>query len=277
MRITCWGARGSIAVSGKDYLVYGGDTTCLEIQAKNGDTLVVDSGSGIRRLGDRLLEQGRTELNLIFTHAHWDHIQGFPFFKPLYSERAKIRLFGCPFAQDSVRTILAKVLKAPYFPVNLDDVKASIAYNDSCVAEFDVGPVHVAPVLLSHPNQGLGYKFTEDGKSFVFLTDNELGYRHLGGLTMEEYVKFCSGAELLFHDAQYTPEEYRHKKGWGHSVYIDALDLATRAGVRRFGLFHHDQDRADAKLQAVLTHCHTATSGSGPECFAVAQDSTFDL
>jgi phosphoribosyl 1,2-cyclic phosphodiesterase len=279
VKITCWGARGSIAVSGKEYLTYGGDTTCLQVVARSGEILVLDSGSGVRRLGDQLLAQGRLDVNMVFTHAHWDHISGFPFFKPLYTKGARLSLHGCPFAQESIRGILAKAMKPPFFPVQLDDAEAAVAFNDSCIAEFDIGSIHLKPVLLSHPNQGLGYKLTEDGKSFVFLTDNELGHQHPGGLTLKDYVEFCGDAELLLHDAQYTEREYPRTKTWGHSLYRDALELARRAGVRRLGLFHHDQDRTDAQIEAIVADCREVVrAGSGrPDCFAVAQDAVFEV
>ena len=255
MLIRCWGARGSIAVSGPEYLKYGGDTTCLEIRTKNDEVIIVDAGTGIRRLGNELLNEGRHEYNIIFTHAHWDHILGFPFFKPIYVKGARINFFGCPFAQQSVKDLVAKSMKPPYFPVNFEDIKAKIVFRGACKESFTIDTVRVTPILLSHPNQGLGYKFEGDGKSFVFLTDNELTLKHPGGLDYRDYVDFCSHANLLMHDSEFTEKDYVLKKGWGHSTYSDALRLALDAGVKQFGLFHHNQDRTDTELDEIVEDC----------------------
>jgi len=272
MVIRCWGARGSIPVSGAEYLKYGGDTTCLEIITTDGDTIVVDAGSGIRKLGTKLLKSDQKNINIVFTHAHWDHLLGFPFFKPVYVRGTTLRLFGCPFAQASIKNLLSSTMSPPYFPVKLEDLKADIIYYGACSGPFDIGSVHVTPILLSHPNQGIGYKFVEDGKSFVFLTDNELTFRHPGGLRFEEYVDFCSKAEVLIHDAEYTREEYRTTKGWGHSVYDDALKLARDARVGLFGLFHHNQERTDDALDEIVGECKIILDGNNDplECLAVS-------
>ena len=181
MLIRCWGSRGSIPVSGESYLKYGGDTTCLEIQAQSGDIIVVDAGTGIRRYGNLAAGNGPSKYNFIFTHAHWDHIMGFPFFKPLYFDRNHIHLHSCPFDRHFVEKILSKVMADPYFPVAYADIRAGITYEPVCRREFQIGSVSIRPIAISHPNSGSGYKFVENGKSFVFLTDNELGFTHPGG------------------------------------------------------------------------------------------------
>ncbi|MGD9175796.1 MAG: MBL fold metallo-hydrolase, partial [Desulfobacterales bacterium] len=173
MQITCWGSRGSIPVSGKSYLKYGGDTTSLEIRTKSGDIIAVDAGTGIRRFGNKLVEENALNINFLFTHAHWDHLMGFPFFKPLYAKNAHLLMHGCPFHSQFVETILSTVMAPPNFPVKYDDVKAQMTYEKSCPQEFTIGSVSVIPIPISHPNGGSGYKFIEDGKTFVFLTDNE--------------------------------------------------------------------------------------------------------
>jgi len=175
MIIRCWGARGSIPVSGKDYLHYGGNTTCLEIRNHRDDILLVDAGSGIREAGNSFLADGRRDFTLLLTHAHWDHIMGFPFFKPLYRHDATINIWGCPFAQDSIREMLARVMFAPYFPIKYDDIHANVTYAEICIETYQLGDLTITPIALSHPNQGTGYKFSEAGRNFVFLTDNELG------------------------------------------------------------------------------------------------------
>ncbi|MDA8422565.1 MAG: MBL fold metallo-hydrolase [Nitrospiraceae bacterium] len=279
MKITCWGARGSIPVSGKEYEKYGGDTTCVEVRSKNNDIIIIDAGTGIRKLGNRLLASGEREFSILFTHAHWDHLMGFPFFKPIYMKGTKIDLFGCPYAQRSIGDVLSKSMIVPYFPVDFGQLQAEIVSHTVCEEAFEIGPVRITPISLNHPNQGIGYKFTEDGKSFVFLTDNELSSRHPGGGEYGDYLRFAAGADVLIHDAEYTAEQYKLTKGWGHSLYTDALRLAQEAAVKQFGLFHHNQDRSDSELDHMVADCRSiaGTGKNGIHCFALSAGMEIDL
>ncbi len=271
MLITGWGARGSIPVSGKEYVKYGGDTTCIEIRSRDNDVIIIDAGSGIRKLGNKLIATEPRTYNMLLTHAHWDHLLGFPFFKPIYAKGTKITIHGCPFAQQSIKYILSKSMTAPYFPVEFHQLQAEFVFREPCTDVFEIGPIRITPINLSHPNQGLGFRFDEDGKSFVFLTDNELTFIHPGGREYREYVEFTAGADLLVHDAEYTEAQYKITKGWGHSVYTDALRLAMDAGVNQFGLFHHNQDRTDKDLDLIVDDCRRIASEgqSKLKCFAV--------
>jgi phosphoribosyl 1,2-cyclic phosphodiesterase len=273
MMVRCWGARGSISVSGKEYRKYGGDTTCIEIRTQQDEIIIIDAGTGIRRLGNRLLEERRFEVTLIFTHAHWDHLIGFPFFKPIYHSGTRLTLCGCPFVQTSVREMISRIMTPPNFPVTLADIRADLTYRKSCDTPFEIGAMRVTPISLSHPDGGGGYCFEEDGKRFVFLTDNELTYRHPGGLAYEDYCRFSQGADLLIHDAEYTEADYQEKKAWGHTVYRDALRLALDAGVAKLGLFHHNQERTDAELDAMVEDCRKTIVPGGHrlDCFALHQ------
>jgi phosphoribosyl 1,2-cyclic phosphodiesterase len=255
MKIKCWGARGSIAVSGNEYLKYGGDTTCIEIRSKNDELIIIDAGTGIRKLGNELVNEPRRVFNIIFTHAHWDHLLGFPFFKPIYIGGVTIRLFGCPFAQQSIKSLLSKSMSPPYFPVKWEDLGAHITYEGLCDRSFSIDSIEITPILLNHPNQGIGYKFTEDGKSFVFLTDNELMYRHPGGLQFPDYVEFTYRVDLLLHDAEYRPEEYSATRSWGHSSFADAMRLSMEARVKQLGLFHHNPERSDQLIDEMVQDC----------------------
>ena len=279
MKIKIWGSRGSIPVSGREYLKYGGDTTCLEILTKSGATIVVDAGTGIRKLGNKLAQEKCFDINFIFTHAHWDHLMGFPFFKPLYFEETTIRMHRCPYHNKFVETILSKIMAPPNFPVKYSDITAQISYLQACPTTFDIGSVTVAPIALSHPNGGSGYKFIEDGKSFVFLTDNELGYIHPGGLRFNDYLEFIGGADLLMHDAEYTPEEYSSYIEWGHSVYTAALDLAMKGAVKKLGLFHINQERTDEQMDEIVRICRDRIKADGCslECVGVGAGMEFDL
>ena len=279
MKIRCWGARGSIPVSGADYVIYGGDTTCMEIRTREDDVIVVDAGSGIRRLGSLLVQENRDQISMVFTHAHWDHILGFPFFKPAYRKGTAIQMFGCPQAQESIQDMISRTMEAPYFPVNFQDLQADFSYHEACETSFSIKTVTLTPIPLSHPNQGFGYRFTENGKSFVFLTDNELGYQHPGELTFEDYVQFSRGADFLIHDAEFTPEEYRHTRTWGHSVYTEALRLALEAKVATFGIFHHNQERSDSSLGELVEDCRriVAERGEQMDVLALTQDTEIHL
>jgi phosphoribosyl 1,2-cyclic phosphodiesterase len=279
MIIRCFGARGSIPVSGPEYVRYGGDTTCFEIRTHDDDIIVIDAGSGLRRLGNRLLAEHRFAYTLFLTHSHWDHILGFPFFKPIYDQRTRISMRGCTEAQGDIKKLLARAMSTPFFPVPFSELEAEFIYEDDCVLSYQVGPMEIWPIQLNHPNGGQGYKFVENDKSFVFLTDNELGQHHRGGQSLEEYREFARNADLLIHDAEFTPEEYQLTRGWGHSTYLQALDLAIRARVARFGLFHHNQDRDDAAVDRMLQHCREiiAEQKVTLEVFALTQDTEITL
>jgi phosphoribosyl 1,2-cyclic phosphodiesterase len=279
MKIRCWGARGSIPVSGEDYVTYGGDTTCIEIRTREDEVIIVDAGSGIRRLGNLLIREKKDRISMVFTHAHWDHILGFPFFKPIYRRGTAIQMYGCSLAQESIQGMISRTMEAPYFPVNFQDLQADISYHEACESSFSIQSLTVTPIPISHPNQGYGYKFTENGRNFVFLTDNELGYQHPGGLHFRDYLEFSRGADFLVHDAEYTEEEYQETRTWGHSLFTEALRLALEAKVRTFGVFHHNQERTDSALEGMVQQCRRiiGEQGAEMECFALSQETEFQL
>jgi len=271
MKIKFWGARGSIPVSGTEYQKYGGSTTCVEVTSSGGESLIVDSGSGIRKLGIEVVKSGRKKINLIFTHSHWDHILGFPFFKPIYIKGVELNLFGCPFAQASVKNMVSGVMAPPRFPVRFEDISADMKFFGACEKEFYIGDLKIAPIVLSHPNMGIGYRFSDEKSSFVFLTDNELEFRHHGGFSFDDYAKFSAGADLLVHDSEYIDEEYGRVRGWGHSTYQQSFRLAAAAGVKSLGLFHHNQERADEGVDKMAAGCRALAGQAGAklDCFAV--------
>lgn len=280
MLIRCWGARGSVPVSGPQYVRYGGDTTCLEIVSGAGDRIIIDAGTGIRNLGNRLISEKVRDIHLIFTHAHWDHIIGFPFFKPFFNRETRLHMYRCP-RHNFVERMLSYMMQPPFFPVKYASGAADIRYMTAadCDRGFSIGPVHFSPIPMSHPNTGRGFRFSENGRSAVFLTDNELRYPHSGGILFEEYVRHCGGADLLIHDAEYTPEEYHRVTAWGHSTIVDAVDLALGAGVPRLGLFHLNQDRTDDEVDAMVKRCRALVRDRGAELdvFAMGTGTEIEL
>ncbi len=280
MRLTTWGARGSIPVSGRQYLKYGGDTTCVELDTDGGETLILDAGNGIRALGDkhlRLPGKGKT-VHLLLTHAHWDHLLGFPFYKPLYDKGTTIRIHGCTNAQRCVRSFLQDTMRAPYFPVDLNEVGATLIFDDDCLTSFEIGDLHCQTFPLSHPNQGFGFRLTEAGRSMAFFPDNELTFAHEGGKTFDEYAEFVAGVDLLIHDAEYLPHEYQtFSRGWGHSVYLDTVRLAVRAGVGRLLLWHLNQERTDEQVDEMVRSARKAIDAAGAQvvCDAASAGMSF--
>ncbi|MCK5235786.1 MAG: MBL fold metallo-hydrolase [Deltaproteobacteria bacterium] len=278
MIIRSWGSRGSIPVSGKEHIKYGGDTTCIEVTSSEGDTLIIDAGTGIRKLGNKLVQNDK-KINIIFTHPHWDHLSGFPFFKPLYQEGRSIEVRGPRTTQESVKQIISHTMAPPFFPIDLDDIHADISFHSTGPENFQMGSLYIKTIPINHTSKGVGYRIEEGGKSFVFLTDNELGHSHPYGLASGDYKKFAEGADVLFHDAEYTPDDYKDVKGWGHSVYLDALELAHSSGVMEFGLFHHNQDRDDIGIDALVSDCERITKEKSlsMKCYGVSCETEIKL
>jgi ribonuclease BN (tRNA processing enzyme) len=242
--------------------------------------VVIDAGSGARNLGKALLsDKSVNKIYWLFTHSHWDHVVGFPFFGPSYSPKYHIVLCGGPNSHLTLKKYLTHQMEPPYFPVDFSVLKAEFEFAHEFSGSGFIDSFKVISIPLSHPNGGYGYKLIEGNKSFVFLTDNELSFRHGEGLDQNGYKDFCENADLLFHDAQYTREDYRFTKGWGHSTYDDALELAIGAKVKKFGLFHHDPDRTDDDLDVQLKKCQTTIQQSNIplDCFGVAEGMEIEI
>ena len=281
MIITIWGSRGSLPTPEPYAARYGGNSTCIEVRFSDGNRLIIDAGSGIRKLGNALLkDKGQPkEIYLYLTHAHWDHLMGFPFFTPAYINGMKIHVRGGVLAKRFLEKFLSKQMEAPFFPVDFKAMRAKFDFTRGKPAGFEAGGARITPIPLSHPNGGWGCKIEENGKSFVFLTDNELGYRHENGLTDSEYVNACAYADLLIHDAQYTEEEYKTKKTWGHSTYTQALMLAMSAKVKQVGFFHHDPERRDDEIDALVAKARGKIEAENRKlrCFAVEEGQIIKL
>lgn len=280
MKIRFWGCRGSIPAPGPNTLRYGGNTTCVEVRPLGGGIVIIDAGSGIRPLGKQLLKEGElSNIYLLLTHSHWDHLTGFPFFTPAYLKKYNIYVYGGPSAQSSLKKYLSHQMTAPYFPVDFSLMKAAFHFENNGLQGRRIGGIEFSAIELSHPNGGYGFKLTRNGKSFVFLTDNEPAFPHEGGLKRDEYVSFCRGADLLVHDAQYTDEEIRITRGWGHSTFAEATQIAIDAGVKQFGLFHHDPDRTDEDMDRCVEMCRAkiARAGAKIDCFGCMEGAEVSL
>ncbi len=279
MKIKIWGCRGSLPAPGVKMSRYGGNTTCVEVRPDTGGVIIIDAGSGLHKLGKSLVkEKDVTSVRFYFTHSHWDHLLGFPFFQPAYSNKYSLTFCSGPHAQDSIRQYLSHQMQAPYFPVDLSQLQAKMNFhcdnpcqeNRNCICDG----IEVRAIPINHPNGGFGYRFSENGKTFFFFPDNELGFAHPNGPDRDYFAKTVQDADLLIHDSQYTDDEYRYTRGWGHSTYADATDLAIAANVKSFGIFHHDPDRTDEELELHVETCRQRIqkSGSGVQCFAVADE-----
>jgi phosphoribosyl 1,2-cyclic phosphodiesterase len=248
MRVTFWGVRGSVAVSGGGFLRTGGNTTCVEIE-HDGARLVLDGGTGLQSLGASV--SGALDAFLLFTHVHWDHIQGVPYFAPAFDEDSRLVFVGAPGLQSA----LHHQMRPPSFPVGFDAFRARTSFLELDAGQpTELGPFRVEAAEMTHPNGVLCYRITAGGRSVVFATDVE------HGATLDpRLLSLAEGADLLIHDAQYTDAEYPARRGWGHSTWEQAVAVAERAGAGRLALFHHDPTRTDDALvgiEAIATRRH---------------------
>lgn len=281
MFIRCWGARGNIPVSGSETQIYGGATSCLEVRTSDQSVIICDAGTGIRNLGNALLKEQRLEYSLLLTHGHDDHLEGLPFFEPLYTVNTRIIVFE----HKELRNKLAKMcdpLEAQVFsPQCTRSVEAAIEWKPALEHGHvrEIGSAFVTSIPASHPGVCAGFKITERGKTVVYLPDNELGFDHGANMDFAAYVRLCNGADLLVHDAQYTCDEYLNWKGRGHSSWRQALELAIAAGVQQFGLFHHDSDRTDEQLSTIIEECKREAAQRSPRllCFGMREGSEIVL
>ncbi|MCK5804328.1 MAG: MBL fold metallo-hydrolase [Lentisphaeria bacterium] len=280
MKLTVWGARGSTPVSGHEYVRYGGDTTCMEIVTNDGQTFILDAGTGVRRLGNLLLKDKREKVTFLLTHAHWDHLLGLPFFKFMYRPGNVVEFHGCRCATKSIRSILKTTMQPPFFPVEFHDVAADIIIGDNDGDELQIGNFNCRLLPLSHPDGGCGFIFDEGGPTIAFLPDNEPEFDHPGGLSYDQYVEAFRGVDLLFHDGEYLPREYEaFSKGWGHSIYLETIRLALDAGVKQLVLWHINQDRTDEQADEMLVHAREVIrdAGSDMTCHIAYTGMKFEL
>ena len=254
VRIHFWGVRGSLPSPGPDTVRYGGNTTCVSIHGAYEDggtwTVMLDAGTGARLLGKELVDN-QDDIYFFLTHTHWDHIQGFPFFAPLYQDDRQIFLSSVENRQ-GLFTQLLEQMDGTHFPLTHNQITSRLSSLtvDEVTRRARAGYM-VDRIRVNHPGETFGFRLFLQQASLVFIPDNELNPRDGEHARFEDFVHFCSEADILIHDAQYLAPEYAEKKGWGHSNLADVLELAVEARVKKLVLFHHDPDRTDRDLDAI--------------------------
>jgi phosphoribosyl 1,2-cyclic phosphodiesterase len=278
--VRCWGTRGSIPTPGPHTVRYGGNTTCFEVN-HNGTRLIFDAGSGIRPLGNDLVEKGPDDIYIFLTHFHWDHIQGFPFFAPLYDPEDTIKVMGPRQKDIDVQNLFAGQMGPIYFPVPFRLVAATMEFEHLNDGGYDVGDIRVEVMRVKHPSFVTGYRITVGSTVICFIPDNELEgdmYEVESGFD-DRLRRFIDGADLLVHDSMYTDEEYPNRIGWGHSTFSQSVRLAEEVGVRKLLFFHHDPTRTDDDLDGIVARLRedARRRGSALEMDAAIEGSTHRL
>jgi phosphoribosyl 1,2-cyclic phosphodiesterase len=263
-----WGVRGTLPISRRDSLRYGGNTSCASVSFPDGRLFVFDAGTGIKALSDALAASKRVRIDtyLFISHAHWDHINALPFFAPFYQVGHRIEISGPAQADLSLRELLSAQMESPYFPISAREFAADVHYHELREGEFEIGRERIRTMLLSHPGSCLGYRLEHGGRSICYVTDNEL-YPPDSPFHSPEYVEqlaaFVSGADLLITDCAYTDEEYPGRVNYGHSCVSQVVDLACRARVKQLCLMHHDPDQSDATVDAKLARAQELLAARG--------------
>ncbi|MDY6864262.1 MAG: response regulator, partial [Thermodesulfobacteriota bacterium] len=265
--IKFWGTRGSIPVPGPDTIKYGGNTPCVEVRPGGKSIIIFDAGTGIRALGDDLIKRGETvRAHIFFTHFHWDHIQGFPFFAPANVPENHINFYGYEDRESKLGKVISDQMESVYYPVPITRLGASIQFRPLAAERaYQIENFNIKTIYLNHPGNTMGYLLSHRNKKIAYLTDNELatgktpGEQKTRKIEDMEYnqkvINFSRGADILIIDAQYTRDEYNEKRGWGHSRYQDTLEVGLAAGVKRLALFHHDPTRSDKKMDRIVSEC----------------------
>jgi phosphoribosyl 1,2-cyclic phosphodiesterase len=251
MRLRFWGVRGSTPTPQPENLRYGGNTPCLEFRSDAGSLLISDCGSGLRMLGKSLMKEfaGRPiRANILVTHFHWDHIQGLPFFVPLYNKANEFQFYSYHPYEASLEDIIAGQMTNPYFPVDMNAMQAKRGYTEVASEPFQLDDFRIQPARINHPQGCLAYRVENNGKAVVIATDNEPGDPECDR-TLREIAR---GADILIYDSQYDHAQLqREKKGWGHSSWEDGIEVCEEAGVKELILFHHDPDSDDPTIDEI--------------------------
>jgi len=278
MLVTFYGVRGSIAAPGPQTVKYGGNTSCVHIRLNTGNNLIFDAGTGIRELGNRMV-QHEEPLLLLLSHGHWDHIQGYPFFGPIYQPGREIRVCqGVESNEIALKAILEQ-MDGSNFPVHAEDLPSKIMTVHEVDKYLNAQSFHTHRKHLNHPGGGNAYRIEEDGVSVAYITDNELDPPGAPQTTYDEWVEFCQGVDLMIHDAQYIENDMPAKHGWGHSLISQVRQLAVDAQVKNLVMYHHDPDRADGELDeiAIESAKFFKSKNSVIGSYIAAEGLTFDI
>jgi phosphoribosyl 1,2-cyclic phosphodiesterase len=252
MKVKIWGARGSVPSPGPETLRYGGNTSCVQVTLSDGTILALDAGTGIRSLGLALSEEG-TRINILLTHLHLDHIQGLMFFAPAFRPTSEIVVWGPESPEASLHDRIARYISAPLSPVEMRELPCDVSFRDAPHSEWQIGPATIRAASVAHRGPTLGYRITEGDVSLCYIPDHEPALGVQLARDEPEWIsgyELAHGATLLFHDCQYTDEEYPHHVGWGHCRLADTLAFASRVEPERLMLFHHDPLHTDDFLDA---------------------------
>ena len=274
-----WGTRGSIPSPGLATARYGGNTPCVELRTEGGWLIILDAGTGIRELGRSLMERANgdgVDGDIFLTHAHWDHIQGIPFFAPLFHKGNHFTIWGSRSLQTSIDQVVRDQMSPVVFPVSFEELQARIDFQELAEERRAGCGYEVAAMAVRHPGGALGYRFTESnakGRGLVYVSDNELSaaarYDSPRGWR-KRFVEFVHGAAVLVHDTMYRSDEYRNFVGWGHSTYEDAVELAIEAEVDRLVLFHHHPERTDDEVDRCVASCRELVQARGARLEVIA-------
>lgn len=279
MKVTFYGVRGSIPTPGPEFAKYGGNTACVHVELNDGTDLILDAGTGIKLLGQKLAAK-KSDINILLTHNHWDHIQGFPFFIPIYQENRVINItpgVTMPLENDAI----LKQMTGSNFPVHYKTLKSKInivAYSEG-TDRWQVGEATIRRHPMNHPGKGSAYLIEADGKKLAYITDNELYPPYKKESDFLGWVDFAFEADLIIHDAQYMLSDMPAKSGWGHSVAEEAVKLAMACRAKRLALYSHDHVRQDDEIDAVEAHCQEVLqiAESELELFASKEGQTITL
>lgn len=263
MKVTFYGTRGSFPVTGKEFSEFGGNTACILLTFENGRIAILDAGTGIRKLGNDFQARSIEQYDNIFiglSHTHWDHIQGFPFFQPAYDSKRHftIAICGKDRQLNSLESIFEAQMQRDYFPVPLAKMGATLTFwqpDTSCYTA--PSGVRIIASGHNHPGGAYTYRITEGSTTLVYCTDIEYS-----GKIDNNIVSLARNADLLIHDAQYSPDELKEKKGWGHSSWEQAVEVVKTASVKRLALFHHDPEHDDAFLLNMEKECQAGFAGA---------------
>jgi CheY-like chemotaxis protein/phosphoribosyl 1,2-cyclic phosphodiesterase len=277
LRLSFWGVRGTLPVPGKRGVRYGGNTSCLSLSSPSGALFIFDAGTGIKELGDELMGRGEPVRAKIFiSHPHWDHINGFPFFAPLYAPSNDLEIFGPAHGDETIAELLTSQMQGAHFPITSREFAGQVAFSDLTEGSYEIDGVNVRTMLLSHPGTCLGYRVELGDRSFCYITDNELfptSSPHYNKHYVELLTSFIEGCDVLVTDAAYTDEGYLAKVGWGHSSASQVANLAHAANVKNLYLFHHDLEQSDEDVDMKLACVEKRLQafGSSTKCVAAAE------